>query len=340
MSAEEERARATELVELRRGFWRAVLSEPHWLDWVMDRVAAAIDDADAMAELRAARGDTTASDRLHALLVALDRAHALAPAIEAGLASGSYGRAFDIWRTDVRCAYRRLALQRGRFACANLRLVIAVARRSPRSAMLLEDRVQEGNVGLMTAIDRFDPERGFRFSTYAAWWIRHAIGRAIVERERLIRVPTHLHTLYGKSQRIEAALASRLGRLPSPEEVAVALGADPDKLDRARRAMATSSVSIDTGTVDRGEPLADSISDETAPDVGAAMDERRDIAVARDALASLPAREREIVVRRFGLEGGPRVSLQAIGSERGVSRERIRQLQNATLRKLRDAVCE
>jgi RNA polymerase primary sigma factor len=343
MTAAEERERAFALVLLRGQLWSTILDHAQLAVPAVELALRAIDDAALHAELEVVRASLLGAlapgprrelvDALAQRLASWDRDLALATRLVADV---QHDRRLEAHRQRIICALRRFYIERNRFACANLRLVIAIARRGPRGDMCLEDRVQEGNLGLLTAIDRFDPTRGFRFSTYAAWWIRHAISRALTERARLVRVPSHLHTLYLKCERVEARLAVTLGRAPTSAELGAALDISPEKIDLARRALRNRSVSTDAHAPEtEGGTLGEALADPGTPDVSQALDEHRNAVVARDAFGSLSPVEQSILVQRFALAGHDRRSLTAIGSQLGVSRERVRQLQNAALAKLR-----
>lgn len=222
---------------------------------------------------------------------------------------------------------------------SNLRLVVFMARRyAGRSGLPLIDIVQEGNVGLMRAVDRFDPERGHRLSTYATWWIRQSINRAIADQMRSMRLPTHLSGAIQKLQRLQRELTQALGRQPLREELAQAAGMTVRQVDEATRALAQ-PLSLDAPVGDEEEmELGDLISDPDAITPGASVTrtELREELVR--ALQGLSDRERIVVLKRFGLgdyaSSGPR-SLEDIAVEMKLSRERVRQLEVRALRKLR-----
>jgi RNA polymerase primary sigma factor len=235
----------------------------------------------------------------------------------------------DFYRR-VGCARRRLTAARNRMACANLRLVAMIAKRVG-GTLPIEDRMQEGNLGLLMAVDRFDPDRGFRFSTYAVWWIRHAMVRAEVERADLVRVPAHHHVLFRKAARVVGELSTGLGRPPSSTEVAGVVGEPAHLIERARLSMSArtpASLAVADETVASSVLAADL-------EVDQALDGPRNLARARAVLLHLPAKQREILRRRFGLDGEAPASLNAIGASLGISRERVRQLQNSALAQLR-----
>jgi RNA polymerase primary sigma factor len=205
--------------------------------------------------------------------------------------------------------------------------------------MPLADRVQEGNLGLMKAVDRFDPDRGVRFSTYAAWWIRHAVTRALVNRGRTVRIPAHLHTVFTKVRGVRKHLRGQLGRDPTLAEVAETIDVPLDKVEAAMSAMELVSVGLDAPVADRDSPtIADGLEDPHPPDWGDQLDARRNAVIVQQALEDLEPMEADILAHRFGLNGNKRMTLQKLGAKYSLSRERIRQLQNRALKKLRAAV--
>lgn len=223
---------------------------------------------------------------------------------------------------------------------ANLRLVVSVARRYSQSSggITLLDLIQEGNLGLIRAVDKYNYKTGFKLSTYATWWIRQAISRAIADKSRLIRLPVHINETLGRVRRASRDLASQLGREPTMQELADHLNMQLDKVTQLMT-MGNAPVSLDQPMGEEGDSsLGDLVEDVQGvdPDQQAAEISMR--AAVQKALTQLPERERKIIELRFGLDeggGGQPRTLEEVGQQLGVTRERIRQIEAKVLRKLR-----
>ncbi len=221
---------------------------------------------------------------------------------------------------------------------ANLRLVVKIAHDYSGYGLSLSDLVSEGNIGLMNAVERFDPEKGGKLSTYGAWWIKQSIKRALANQSKTIRLPIHMVDKIARMRRIASLLAESLGREPSDDELATELGLPRQKIAMLKQA-SQRPTSLDA-PVNEGEAMeyGEIISDESMSDPLTALSDKNLHGEIDGLLSILNDRERRIIDERFGLSGLKPMLLEDVGREFGVSRERIRQLQNSALTKMRNAL--
>jgi len=246
-----------------------------------------------------------------------------------------------VYFDEVRQAHKSAMDLRDEFVRANLRLVVTMARRYDRGGMPLADLIQEGNLGLMHAVARFDYRRGLRFSTYACWWIRHAIGRALADKARAVRIPVHMLEAQQQLEKVRQGLVGELGRPPTPQELAKAAKVPLAKLNQMHRYIMGQPMSLDRPVHDDddrsfGETMADPDSEEHSPE-----DDMTTATLTTQVtrlLHHLSPIEADVLTKRFGLGDDEERTFREIGDQYHLSRERIRQIQNSALDKLKRAL--
>ncbi len=278
-------------------------------------------------------------------LLTADEEVELAKRIESGaLAAAEIAELNEVGEWNGQSGERQRSLRRavadgerarGELTSANLRLVVSIAKRHVGRGVPILDLIQEGNLGLMRAVQKFDHTKGFKFSTYATWWIRQAITRAIADQSRTIRVPVHMVESINKVLRAQRTLATRLERDPTTAELASEVELPIEKVEEILRIASQDPLSLDTPIGDEDDTsMADFIADKGAAPLDLAARKLLEQTV-RDVLGDLSERESEVVRLRFGLEDGRPRTLEEVGREFGVTRERIRQIESKTLAKLR-----
>ena len=361
LEPQEEFTAAREIEALELVLWGELLAFPPALPAVLDAIELAVPD---VVEVKAVRRLTTLGKALTASKLAKAAARAATQLreldadrlfVDAALGAVDRlerggrpadkavraARGFSEWLRRVEGAARAAHDARNDFVKANLRLVISIARRFNHGRMSLADLIQEGNLGLMKAVERYDYRRGFRFSTYASWWIRHAISRALADKGREIRLPVHMIDAQHRLTKARRELTAKLGRQPTTAELADATSMPADKVENMRRWVLEQSISIDRPAGDEdgrslGEVLEDPDREELSPT--ADLEFEALTGEVRHLLGELRPIEADILRQRFGLETERELTLKEIGAKYNLSRERIRQLQEQALIKMRRAL--
>ena len=313
----------------------------------LEAEAAALGDADKLAEVDLDDQTPAMGDSVHTYLKSIGRTSLLtaeqevdlAKRIEAGLfAEHKLETATGLdenFRRDLEMVAEDGRRAKAHMLEANLRLVVSVAKKYSDRGLSLLDVVQEGNLGLIRAVEKFDYTKGYKFSTYAMWWIRQAIQRGFADSARTIRLPVHVLEMLSKLSRVERDMHQRLGREPTPEELAVELDRTPDQIEELLRT-SRQPISLDSTIGEDGETsIGDLIEDVDAPEASELVDRQLMAEQLRSALDALTPREATIMAMRFGLYDGNPHTLDEIGRALGLTRERIRQLEKQSLSKLR-----
>jgi RNA polymerase primary sigma factor len=370
MPPEQEFTAARELEALEIAIWQALFSHPPAVEPVLDLVEALMDNS--MSEFRGVRRLAAAARRspskqnagklergvarmapklravdtdrnvLDAVLAEVDRVRrGASDRIGGGAPVNGKSAPVRAWLERVARADRAAARARNAFVLANLRLVVSIARRFNHGRMALADLIQEGNIGLMKAVERYDYKRGFRFSTYASWWIRHAISRALADKGREVRLPVHMIDAYHRIARARRELQSKLGRPATVEELSQATQIAAGKIEKMRTYLVDQSLSLDRPVSEEDgrhfiEFLQDPSWEEGAP--ADRMTTQAQTEELRELLRDLKPIEADILRQRFGLDDDRELTLKEIGEKYNLSRERIRQLQEQALLKMRRAL--
>ncbi len=313
----------------------------------LEAEAAALADADRLSEADLDDQTPAMGDSVHTYLKSIGRTSLLTAEQEVDLAKRIEAGLFaehkletatgldETFRHDLELVAEDGRRAKAHMLEANLRLVVSVAKKYSDRGLSLLDVVQEGNLGLIRAVEKFDYTKGYKFSTYAMWWIRQAIQRGFADSARTIRLPVHVLEMLSKLSRVERDMHQRLGREPTPEELAVELDRTPDQIEELLRT-SRQPISLDSTIGEDGETsIGDLIEDIDAPEASELVDRQLMAEQLRSALDALTPREATIMAMRFGLYDGNPHTLDEIGRALGLTRERIRQLEKQSLSKLR-----
>lgn len=268
-----------------------------------------------------------------------DRVH-LAEALSAIDAQVLGGRGRAKWRQGVATAERASTATRQRFVNANLRFVVSMCRQFEGRGISKEDLIQEGNIGLIKSVNRFDHRRGFRFASYAAWWIRHSMQRSIANASRTVRVPVHFQDAHRETIHAQREIATKLGRQATNQEIAERCETTVERIIALRSRALGPAISLDEPLGEDGSPrvdfLVDPANDERSP--LSIILKRDDTTQVHELLETLPDKQADVLRKRFGLDGNTPMTLRSIGEQYGLSRERVRQIQGMGLASLRSTL--
>ena len=370
MTRDEELGAAVRISTLRQTYWRSILSYPPFIDGIcelarevlpaetcptealetMRKASRALRDRDLLVHQKAYEA---ARERLALALaeadvdgLVSDRVLADLGSVEAGLNDGLSMKVklprrgslpFMHYVSSVRANHHALWSVKNAFVKANLRLVVTIARRFNHGRLPLQDLIQEGNIGLMKAVDRFDHRKGFRFSTYGSWWIRHAISRSIADKARAVRLPVHMIDAYNKVCRARRDHEAQHGRKPTDAELTQLTGVSAERLQRMNYSLIENPVSLDQPlSGDSGLTLLDAVEDTQTLEAAELMDNDLLMTNLREVFSALSPMEADILRKRMGMGDEQELTLKEIGERYSLSRERIRQLQEQALAKIRD----
>jgi RNA polymerase primary sigma factor len=361
---EQEFETARQIEEMELELWRTLLGFASGADWIADTIERAV--GKPMAEVKVYRSASEKArhkasiptrsrfeklraidiDRifLDASLAEIQRVGRATEGLpfEGHVPFSTSTRVFKSYVRTVRQKAHALKAAKNEFVKANLRLVVSIARRFNHGRLPLADLIQEGNIGLMKAVERYDYRRGFRFSTYASWWIRHAISRALADKGRAVRLPVHMIDAYHRIAKSQRELQSKLERPPSTQEIAAATGIEAEKLEKMKTFLSETPVSLDRPISDEdGRRLIDVLVDPNeGPGVPDQMVSTETQSEMLKLLGGLKPIEADILRKRFGLLNDRERTLKEIGDEYSLSRERVRQLQEQALGKMRRAMAK